>query len=325
MGEAAAWYPDPTGRYDHRYWDGEAWTAHAATQGVQSADPVSSSYPPPGSPLLLRPLGIGECLDAGITLYRTRFLDMVKAVAVVTVPIQVLSILVSLSLPRGSDATADSRAWASVAGVLLVALVGVVATGLASAASFKIISDAYLGMTTGWRASLRFGLARLGPVVWLTVLHLVLLLLAFVACILPGVWLYAAWAVATPALLFENVRGRRALGRSLELVRGRWWPVAATLLITTLVVSLASGVFTSIITLPLTASLGSGDPLVVLVRGVVSGAASVLTVPFRAAIVAVLYFDLRVRKEGFDIQLMAQRIGTEASEPDDGLAGPTRP
>ncbi len=35
-----AWHPDPTGRYDHRYWDGQEWTDHVSRQGVQLTDPV---------------------------------------------------------------------------------------------------------------------------------------------------------------------------------------------------------------------------------------------------------------------------------------------
>lgn len=39
MSAPAAWYPDPTGRHHHRYWDGSLWTEHVATNGAQSIDP----------------------------------------------------------------------------------------------------------------------------------------------------------------------------------------------------------------------------------------------------------------------------------------------
>jgi hypothetical protein len=35
-----AWHPDPTGRYDLRYWDGQLWTEHVTRDGEQSTDPV---------------------------------------------------------------------------------------------------------------------------------------------------------------------------------------------------------------------------------------------------------------------------------------------
>ena len=36
----AHWAVDPTGRYEHRYWDGSQWTEHVSTQGKQSTDPL---------------------------------------------------------------------------------------------------------------------------------------------------------------------------------------------------------------------------------------------------------------------------------------------
>jgi len=36
----AGWQPDPTGRFQVRYWDGSQWTPHVSTAGVQDTDPV---------------------------------------------------------------------------------------------------------------------------------------------------------------------------------------------------------------------------------------------------------------------------------------------
>jgi hypothetical protein len=38
-----AWYPDPTGAHDHRWWDGQEWTAHVADRGVAAIDPVEGA------------------------------------------------------------------------------------------------------------------------------------------------------------------------------------------------------------------------------------------------------------------------------------------
>lgn len=39
-GVPAGWQPDPTGRFEQRYWDGTAWTEHVNAGGVSSTDPV---------------------------------------------------------------------------------------------------------------------------------------------------------------------------------------------------------------------------------------------------------------------------------------------
>ena len=35
-----AWHPDPTGRHEHRYWDGSQWTEHVSDRGAAAMDPV---------------------------------------------------------------------------------------------------------------------------------------------------------------------------------------------------------------------------------------------------------------------------------------------
>ncbi|MGI9015978.1 MAG: DUF2510 domain-containing protein [Euzebya sp.] len=40
---AADWYPDPSGRFQFRYWDGDTWTGHVSTDG-------KTDWDPPGEP-----------------------------------------------------------------------------------------------------------------------------------------------------------------------------------------------------------------------------------------------------------------------------------
>ncbi len=42
------WYPDQTGRYELRFWDGSRWTEHVASGGRQGIDPLGTA--PGGSP-----------------------------------------------------------------------------------------------------------------------------------------------------------------------------------------------------------------------------------------------------------------------------------
>src|SRR5688572_14597533 len=47
MSQPADWYPDASGRHEHRYWDSTRWTGHGASHGRQSVDHDTSSKPPP--------------------------------------------------------------------------------------------------------------------------------------------------------------------------------------------------------------------------------------------------------------------------------------
>lgn len=42
-GVAAGWFPDPSGRYDQRYWSGTEWTEHVTKGGVPATDPPPNS------------------------------------------------------------------------------------------------------------------------------------------------------------------------------------------------------------------------------------------------------------------------------------------
>jgi uncharacterized RDD family membrane protein YckC len=47
-----AWQPDPSGRHQYRWWDGERWTHHVADDGVATSDPVTGldTLPTPSDP-----------------------------------------------------------------------------------------------------------------------------------------------------------------------------------------------------------------------------------------------------------------------------------
>jgi hypothetical protein len=129
--------------------------------------------------------------------------------------------------------------------------------------------------------------------------------------IAPGIWLYVAWAFALPVLLVEGLRGRQALGRSFELVRGRWWKTFGTLIVGFILAAIISSLMQAIFVVGMV--VGDDNDTVVLVLSAIAGIVGLaISTPFQAALLTVLYFDLRVRKEGFDLELLAQEIGAGA-------------
>lgn len=271
----------------------------------------------------LRPLGIGETLDMAIKLYQARFGTLAKAVAVVVTPVYVFTALVQLSLPS-DDEFADSTTvdpttgdfdfgefWTFFAGLALTVLAGYLASQLATAASFKIVSGTYLGEDPDWRASLGFAFSRLRSLIWLSIVFYVLVGLAFLVFVIPGIYFYAAWTVAVPVLLLEDIRGRKALKRSRQLVRGRWWQVAVVILLANILTSIVGGTLSGVL---IGVSGAAGSEVVDAVAEVLgSTVGAIITTPFAAAVIMVVYFDLRVRKEGFDLELLAHQVGVEPS------------
>jgi len=273
----------------------------------------------------MRPRRVGEILDAAIKIYLRNARTLMGLTAVVVIPMRILAGIVLLStLPTGSDVpggtftvSSSSQPVTDRAAVLgangtLIVIELIVAT-LVTAACTKAVSDAYLDQPIGAAKSLRFAVRRLPALLWLEILTVIGLIVGFILLIVPGIWLYAAWSVAVPALLIERIGAFRALGRSRRLVKGRWWATAAVLLVASLMVTLISGAIEGL--LIAVASLPSQPSLLLAVFvSTLSGViATVITEPFRAATTTLLYYDLRVRREGYDLHVLADQLGLPSS------------
>ncbi|MGI8985081.1 MAG: hypothetical protein ACR2HM_11230 [Acidimicrobiales bacterium] len=271
-------------------------------------------------PAGLRPLGIGEILDVAIKIYRARFPVLVKTVAIVLAPVFVLSALIRISLPAGDNflvetqpgATPDfdlDALWPFLAGGLVIIVLYFLASQLATGACFKAVSGAYLDEDPDVGTSLRFARSKFWSLIWLAILTAVCLVPAFVAGVLPAVYLWVAWAVAAPVLLLEDLRGWGAMKRSRQLVKSRFWPTFAVLILVAILSFIVQAVFSGI--LLGVVGVSGNEVAVAIAEAIAQTASGVLTTPLSAAVLTVLYFDLRVRKEGFDLELLSHRMGTD--------------
>jgi len=269
-------------------------------------------------PVQLRPRGVGEILDAAFRLCFTHWRSLVTATLVVVVPVQILATTVVFSaFPEdltseeaflGSQAPQDFGVF--LAGQLVSTVLTVLMVLLTIAACFKAVADAYLGSRPDWRASVRFAVARLAPLLWISLLFVLGVVAGLLALVIPGIFLAIAWSLAYPAALVEDVRGVAALKRSFQLVRGRWWPVFGVQLVGAILVAIIASMVQFVVLAP----VFFVDSLLAL--AVLSGLASIvgyaISTPLQAAIVAIVFFDQRVRNEGLDLELLAQSLGSEA-------------
>jgi hypothetical protein len=268
----------------------------------------------------LRPLGVGDVLDAAVKLYTRNAVSMWKIVACVVVPVSLINqIIVGASLPSGAYVyhgtlyTPTGQLSTPAAGVIAGIVLSIVAVLIANGALSLSLVDAYIGQPLDWVASLRAAGSRLGSLLWLAILWTVLVIVGFIAIILPGIWLLVVWSVGIPALMFEHLGGFKALGRSFDLVRGRWWATFAELLVAIIMlvlVSLVLGLILGAIEKGLKVdSIG----LWLAFNWLIALFSDLVSYPFIAAVIAVIYIDLRVRKEALDLELLAGGLGSPSS------------
>jgi hypothetical protein len=133
-------------------------------------------------------------------------------------------------------------------------------------------------------------------------------ILGGLAMLVGVAFLVTKTVLATPALMLERTGIGAALRRGWLLTTGAFWRVLGIYLLTALLVSVVSGAIsgsTSII-LQFTGpdpTAAVFTPAYLIGSTIAQIAAAVLTTPFTAAVIALLYIDVRMRKEGLDLEL----------------------
>jgi len=263
----------------------------------------------------LRPRGIGEILDSAVVLYRARFTKLARVAAFIVVPVQVVSALVLLSAQPdhytiGVTGTVSPQYAASsfavqFAALIVVAVVTVLSTALIIAVCTRIVADAYIDRTSATRDAARAVRPRVLAVIGTSLLVLgseaVGLVLCFVGVLVP----FTIFAVAIPVLILEGVGVSAAVGRSVTLTKSHLLHVLGLVLTAQLLTSILNVALAQGVSLVLRA--GGGTVAVVIGQSIAGAVASILTTPFIATATVVLYFDLRIRDEAYDVQLLIQR------------------
>ena len=268
----------------------------------------------------MRPLNLGETLDASIKIVRSRWKTLATVMLVIALPIQLANIIIiklttdvyqiGTSFSSTADtATTYSDEGAYVAGQTAMLALSVLGYLLGIVACYRAVADTYLGRETSARASLRYAADRLGATLWLTIVLGLGLLAGFLALFLPGIWLYIAWAVVYPVMLVEGTGGVAALKRSFALVQTRWWATAGRMAVTFILVGVATVVAALLFLAPTELFMEDTSFGALILEHAANLVVSLVTTPFVAAVTTLVYFDLRVRKEGFDPGLLGEGRG----------------
>ena len=136
------------------------------------------------------------------------------------------------------------------------------------------------------------------------------------ALIAVAVWLAVKLALAPAALVLEPAGVFASLRRSWQLTRRNFWRSFGILALTALLVTIVTSVISTPVglLLGLVGTFGSGDEpgpaaalALVALNVAVTAFFSAIGYAFQAAVTSLLYVDLRIRREGFDITLMKEQ------------------
>lgn len=236
--------------------------------------------------LALRPRSPTELVDAAFQVYRRDPMQFIVATAAVYVPWLVVRLIFDLGI--SAELPSPGQAFfAAVASVVVFALVGGVITTIAS--------DIYLGAPADAVRALRVALARIAPLLVSGIATLGMIVIAAIFFLFPALYPLARFFAVRQAVVLEGAGAASALGRSSQLSEGVKGHILSTLLLVLLVtfaISFGSGLLLNLI------------PSRVLLN-VIATALHVVLYPFLGITETVLYYDIRIRKEGFDVEFLA--------------------
>ena len=127
------------------------------------------------------------------------------------------------------------------------------------------------------------------------------------------------WSLAAPVLVLERAGVTTAMRRSWRLVNGSAWRVLGILLLAAIItyigqviIAVPTGVLAGLPAQGQSSPYGSLPVTFaqLLISGIGTIAGGAVFYPFNAAVTALLYIDLRMRREGLDV-----RLAQSAAEP----------
>jgi hypothetical protein len=265
-------------------------------------------------------MSVGDVLDGAFKLLKANLRTILLVVAAVVVPLQLVSAFLVrdqvspglLNIFRDPTIAQNQSAFnlGDFGASMFTVLLGLVTAPLIAGAVSRVCAASYLGRQIGPGEALKSTLRRLPALLAASFLVLLLQILGFVLCIIPGIAFTVLFTVVTPALMIEEIGPIQAMRRSWRLIRPRFWGVLGIVILAFLIASFVGNLLGGAPSAVGTIFGGSFAWLWIAVGSVLS---SLVSAPITAIVDTLLYFDGRIRNEGFDLQVMAQDLGRSAA------------
>ncbi len=185
-------------------------------------------------------------------------------------------------------------------------LVGILLSILAAGAGIYAVAQHYVGpgidvgrcFSEAWQRA--FNLVVAAIVVFLAIVGSVILMVIIVGIPL-FFYLFVIWFFVFHVIMLENRYSLAALGRSRQLVRGSWWRVFGIGIIFVLLMLVLTIVLSIPATILASTNAAAGNVATAVIGTLMS--------PIAYIGGTLVYFDLRVRKEGYTLELLASEMG----------------
>ncbi len=270
----------------------------------------------------LRPLSLGEILDRTFTLYRSHFILFFGITAIpqlLVLALQLAQLFLGLTVVMpGTRGGAPILRPALTGASILVGVVSFVVLSisylLSQGATVSAVAELYLGRTPTIGESFQKVRGDLGTLYGVALLNFLVVIVGFILLVIPGIYLLCRLMIAVPAAVLENLGPRSSLERSMALTKDAAGRAFLILLLYVVLVFALAFLFQLPISFAMVAARANPAMLraVVAVANVLNALSTTLVMPVFTIAASAFYFDLRIRKEAFDLQMMMNPGGAIA-------------
>lgn len=235
----------------------------------------------------------GELFRNAFSLYGKHFGIIVAAFALAGLPALAVHYLAQ-----------NTKSWEVIIPAMLLEFV---ATSLAFAAMITVISDICVGVVPNLGRAYRRMWRYLLPLLLAGFLQTVAVILGFALLILPGIAAFIFLMFVTPVVVLEHKTGFSALRRSASLVRNFFWRNFAVLAAMALLAAILGGLLGGTFFL-VSAAVGLEKATYIHALEILKAVIQMLVLPLGLTLNLLMYYDLRVRKEAYDLEQLTQEL-----------------
>jgi uncharacterized membrane protein len=239
-------------------------------------------------------MSLGEILDGALILLRRR-IGLFFGLSAVCLGLPTLLSFYTQQTARGEN----------IGLALLGTLLNVLGYLLLHGASIYVVSETYLGRDPRLGQALGYAAEKMGRIFVAGLASGIVTFFAFLLLIVPGIIVACGYAVSVPVVVLEDLPSSTdALGRSWALTKGfkgKAFLLGLVMFALVLVVFVGAGIAIGMATALFKPMAVPGMILLALIM--------LMVYPFTSCVMTLFYYDLRVRKEGFDLELLNQQIG----------------
>jgi len=267
---------------------------------------------------------VGDILDRGLKLLLARLPTFYAINLIVLTPLIVLQVLMPFLMRNEENIAA--AALLSLFLLLVVLILTLVLQPIGTAAILHIISQEFIDRRVGLGTAFRFALSRFGPLLGASILVGLMVGFGMLLCFVPGLIFMTWYAFVPQVVVLEGQGVTDSMERSKRLSEGYRWRIFGIIFLIQCVLVMINLAIGLALNFALPASdivpvAGGGIRAVAhpgnqAIQALVSQLIGIFLAAFQAVCITLLYFDIRIRKEGYDLELAAQAQDTSKEATD---------